>query len=105
MAAKLFVLPELELRVMFHVKHHAAALSPADTLLVVAGGRGPKTEWLHSVSSDKKIYCADRGAEYCFAAGCVPAELFGDCDSSSQAVYRQARAAGTEVHKSEAKRS
>ena len=60
MAAKLFVLPELELRVMFHVKHHAAALSPADTLLVVAGGRGPKTEWLHSVSSDKKIYCADR---------------------------------------------
>ena len=98
MAAKLFVLPELELRVMFHVKHHAAALSPADTLLVVAGGRGPKTEWLHSVSSDKKIYCADRGAEYCFAAGCVPAELFGDCDSSSQAVYRQARAAGTEVH-------
>ena len=92
MADKLFVLPELELRVMFHVKHHAAALSPADTLLVVAGGRGPKTEWLHSVSSDKKIYCADRGAEYCFAAGCVPAELFGDCDSSSQAVYRQARA-------------
>ena len=51
MADKLFVLPELELRVMFHVKHHAA-----DTLLVVAGGRGPKTEWLHSVSSDKKIY-------------------------------------------------
>ena len=51
MAAKLFVLPELELRVMFHVKHHSAALSPADTLLVVAGGRGPKTEWLHSVSS------------------------------------------------------
>ena len=43
MAAKLFVLPELELRVMFHVKHHAAALSPADALLVVAGGRGPKT--------------------------------------------------------------
>lgn len=78
---------------MFHVKHHAA-----DTLLVVAGGRGPKTEWLHSVSSDKKIYCADRGAEYCLAAGCVPAELFGDCDSSSQAVYRQARAAGTAVH-------
>ena len=60
MAAKLFVLPELELRVMFHVKHHAAALSPADTLLVVAGGRGPKTDWLHSVSSGKKIYCADR---------------------------------------------
>lgn len=98
MADKLFVLPELELRVMFHVKHHTVALSPADTLLVVAGGRGPKIEWLHSISSGKKIYCADRGAEYCLAAGCVPAELFGDCDSSSQAVYRQARAAGTEVH-------
>lgn len=98
MADKLFVLPELELRVMFHVKHHTAAFSPADTLLVVAGGRGPKTEWLHSVSSGKKIYCADRGAEYCFAAGCVPAELFGDCDSSSQSVYRKACAAGTAVH-------
>lgn len=68
MADKLFVLPELELRVMFHVKHHAAASSPADTLLVVAGGRGPKTEWLHSISNGKKVYCADRGAEYCFAA-------------------------------------
>ncbi|WP_293695174.1 thiamine diphosphokinase [uncultured Phascolarctobacterium sp.] len=98
MAAKLFVLPELELRVMFHVKHHAAALSPNEDLLVVAGGRGPQNEWLHSVSSGKKIYCADCGAEYCLAAGCVIAELFGDCDSSSQAVYKQARAAGTEVH-------
>lgn len=98
MAAKLFVLPELELRLMFHVKHQAAALSPTDTSLVVAGGRGPKLEWLHSVSGGKKIYCADRGAEYCFAAGCVPAELFGDCDSSSQAVYQQARAAGIVVH-------
>ena len=38
MADKLFVLPELELRVMFHVKHYTVALSPADTLLVVAGG-------------------------------------------------------------------
>ena len=28
----------------------------------------------------------------------MPAELFGDCDSSSQAVYRQAQAAGTAVH-------
>lgn len=98
MAAKLFVLPELELRVMFHVKHHTVALSPADTLLVVAGGRGPKLEWLHSVSGGKKIYCADRGAEYCLAAGYVPTELFGDCDSSSQAVYQQACAAGTVVH-------
>lgn len=42
MADKLFVLPELELRVMFHVKHHAVALSPDDTLLVVAGGRRTK---------------------------------------------------------------
>ena len=56
MAAKLFVLPELELRLMFHVKHQAASISPADTLLVVAGGRGPKLEWLHSVSGGKKIY-------------------------------------------------
>lgn len=98
MTDKLFVLPELELRVMFHVKHHAAALSPAADLLVVAGGRGPEPEWLHNVSCGKKIYCADRGAEYCFAAGCAPAELFGDCDSSSQAVYQQAQAAGTVVH-------
>ena len=98
MTDKLFVLPELELRVMLHVKQHAAALFNTDTLLVVAGGRRPKTEWLHSVSSGKKIYCADRGAEYCLAAGCVPAELFGDCDSSSQAVYQQARVAGTAVH-------
>ena len=60
MADKLFVLPELELCVMFHVKHHAAVLSPADTLLVVAGGRGPKTEWLHSISSGCTALAAAR---------------------------------------------
>ena len=92
MADKLFVLPELELRVMFDVQKQ-----PGDTFVGVGGRRRPQKEWLARGSSDKKIYCADRGAEYCLAAGCVPAELFGDCDSSSQAVYRQARAAGTVV--------
>ena len=81
---------------MFHVKHSAAEAT--NDLLVVAGGRSPEPEWLRSVSMHKAVYAADRGAACCLAAGIVPLELFGDCDSTSPAVYKKAQQSGTLVH-------
>ena len=103
-------LPELQLAVMFHVKHHStdrdangdvsretSALSP--TLLVVAGGRAPQAEWLRAVSSGKAVYAADRGALCCLEAGVVPLELYGDCDSTTEQVYEAALSSGTQVQR------
>ena len=103
MAEKFFSLPGAELRLMFHVKHSAAKAEPAlsssaPTLLVVAGGRAPALSWLRTVSAQKAVYAADRGAACCLAAGVVPRELFGDCDSTTPEVYAQAQQAGTLVH-------
>lgn len=103
MADKFFSLPGVKLRLMFHVKHSAAdaeaAVScPAPTLLVVAGGRTPALSWLRTVSAQKAVYAADRGAACCLAAGVVPRELFGDCDSTTPEVYAKAQRAGTLVH-------
>ncbi len=97
MNSKLFVLPQLKLRVMFHVKH-STALSPAADKLLVAGGRAPQTLWLQQAAVGKDIYCADRGIEACLAAGVVPRELFGDCDSSTEAAYAKAAKLGARVH-------
>lgn len=97
MESKLFVLPQLKLRVMFHVKHVEPFFTVAD-LLLVAGGRAPQLSWLQQVAADKALYCADRGVDACLAAGLVPLELFGDCDSSTQTVYAKAAALGSTVH-------
>lgn len=97
MESKLFVLPQLKLRVMFHVKH-GTALSPVEDILLVAGGRAPRLSWLQQVAAGKALYCADRGADACLAAGLVPLELFGDCDSSTQTVYAKVAALGSKVH-------
>lgn len=103
MADKFFSLPGVELKRMFHVKHSPAEAEAVEscqvpTLLVVAGGRAPAPEWLRTVSAHKAVYAADRGAACCLAAGVVPRELFGDCDSTTQEVYAKAQRAGTLVH-------
>lgn len=105
MDIKKFSLPELELKVMFHVKHlpadaacKAQPRASLPDLLVVAGGRAPQGAWLRSVGAQRAVYAADSGAACCLEAGIVPRELFGDCDSTTQAVYDAAKSAGTLVH-------
>lgn len=97
MESKLFVLPQLKLRVMFHVKHYGS-VSPVADLLLIAGGRAPQTAWLQQIAAGKKIYCADHGVDACLAAGLVPQELFGDCDSTAEVAYTRATQLGTKVH-------
>lgn len=97
MESKLFVLPQLKLRVMFHVKH-GTTLSNAIDMLLVAGGRAPQLSWLQQMVAGKALYCADRGVDVCLASRVVPLELFGDCDSSTKAAYVRATELGTMVH-------
>ena len=108
MRTKIFSLPELELQAMFHVKHSLQAEENASdvsretslvspTLIVVAGGRAPQAEWLKAVSKENAVYAADRGAACCLAAGIIPKVLYGDCDSTTEAVYEAALRSGTQV--------
>lgn len=107
MSTKRFSLPELQLLTMFHVKHStddgemdydvSRETSALPTLIVVAGGRAAKAEWLKSVITKHAVYAADRGAACCLAAGIVPVELYGDCDSTTNEIYREAERSGTQV--------
>ena len=107
MKTKILSLPELQLAAMFHVKHSAdnggmdydvsRETSAFHTLVVVAGGRAPKAEWLKAVSAKHAVYAADRGAACCLAAGIIPVELYGDCDSTTNEIYREAERSGTQV--------
>ena len=107
MSTKNFSLPELQLTTMFHVKHRfderivdydvSRETSASPTLVVVAGGRAPQLEWLKCVSAGNIVYAADRGAACCLAAGIVPVELYGDCDSTTNETYQEAERFGTQV--------
>lgn len=107
MRTKMFSLPEVQLTTMFHVKHSSddrvmdddvsRETSASPTLVVVAGGRAPQLEWLKCVSAGNIVYAADRGAACCLAAGIVPVELYGDCDSTTNETYQEAERFGTQV--------
>ena len=107
MRTKIFSLPELQLSAMFHVKHCAddgevdydvsRETSTTPTLVVVAGGRAPQLEWLKSASAQNAVYAADRGVACCLAAGIVPTELYGDCDSTTNEIYQEAERFGTQI--------
>lgn len=109
MSTKIFSLPELDIKAMFHVKHSEQAAEAIDnvsretsafpTLVVVAGGRAPASEWLKQVSTGCSVYAADRGAACCLQAGVVPKELYGDCDSTTHEVYEAAERSGTRVQR------
>ena len=49
--------------------------------LLIAGGKAPDENWLLKVSGNKKIVCADKGADYCKNADIVPQVVLGDGDS------------------------
>ncbi len=82
-----------ECRLLFHVKHDGELKAN----IAVAGGRKPAASWLRQAANGCRLYCADRGADYCLQAGLSPDLLVGDCDSSSAAVYAQARSLGAQV--------
>lgn len=84
-----------ECNVVFHVKHGGEG-APG-LIVVVAGGRAPAKVWLSEIARQKKICCADRGAQYCLEAGLSPALLVGDCDSAAKEIYAKAESLGAQI--------
>lgn len=67
-------------------QEQAAAGSP---LIVVAGGRRPDPQWLHTVSRLGTVIAADRGADHCKKAGVLPRFLYGDRDSAAPGAWEE----------------
>lgn len=88
---KLIILPQM--KIMFHVKHYFS-----DDIFVIAGGRKPEIAWLKNVAKDKMIHCADRGAEYCFAADLHCISITGDGDSARKSTYEIAKKNGAIIN-------
>ena len=65
--------------------------STGKTILLVAGGRKPKTKWLQALDAGYTIYAADRGMDYCLEAGRMPYALYGDKDSGALSSWKKAK--------------
>lgn len=72
----------------------AAAGAP---LIVVAGGRRPDPQWLHTVGQLGTVIAADRGADHCKKAGVVPRFLYGDRDSAAPGAWEEFLRKGAKV--------
>lgn len=95
MIKKTVLLPGIELGLTFHVKQQEL---PLHEILLVAGGRRPAARWLKEAAETRDIFCADKGAAYCFEEGLLPDVLFGDKDSAPYGLYEKLAALGTEVN-------
>ncbi|MDO5597206.1 MULTISPECIES: thiamine diphosphokinase [Acidaminococcus] len=58
-------------------------------LIVVAGGRRPDPQWLHTVGRLGTVIAADRGADHCKKAGILPRFLYGDRDSAAPGAWEE----------------
>ena len=58
---------------------------PDRKTLFLLGGRAPDAKWLSDLASRNRaeVWAVDSGAAACRAAGLIPAEMLGDCDSAS----------------------
>lgn len=73
------------------------ALTTAQEILFVGGGRPPSRQFFLSMAGGRKIICVDKGIELCQACGVVPSVLIGDFDSANQSAIGWARAKGVHV--------
>jgi len=68
-----------------------------ERIVVVAGGRRPDAAWLKNAAAAQKIFCADRGIDYCYEAGILPDFLCGDKDSGCHENWLLAKNDGAEI--------
>ena len=73
------------------------ALTTAQEILFVGGGRSPSRQFFLSIAGGRKIFCVDKGIDLCKACGVVPNFLLGDFDSANQSAVSWARAKGVSV--------
>lgn len=69
-------------------------------LILVAGGRPPKPDWLRKLAEDNDdppVWAIDRGIDSCRQAGIIPRRLLGDADSARPASWKWAERQGVPV--------
>lgn len=64
---------------------------PEEYAVLIAGGRQPNVLWLEKIARGKKIFCADKGLNYCYSANLNADFVIGDNDSVSVDVLEQAK--------------
>lgn len=64
---------------------------PENYVVLIAGGRQPNSLWLEKIAKGKKIFCADKGLDYCYSANLIADFIIGDNDSASVLIIEQAK--------------
>lgn len=95
MTKKVFLLPQLRAELEFsHEDKHES------TSIVLAGGRAPDNNWLLSLVKnfkDSKLYCADKGVDYCLGNNLSMELVLGDGDSAHEGSFSKAEQLGARV--------
>ena len=73
--------------------------STEQEILFAGGGRAPSADWFKRVVNERKIFCIDKGIEFCRACDIVPDFLIGDFDSADKNSVEWARAKKFPVEK------
>lgn len=95
MPKKIFVLPQMKAEI-----NVSSEVDAKEVNIVLAGGRAPESKWLKALISNypcSKIYCADKGADYCLGNNIHVDLVLGDGDSSSQGSFAKAESLGAKV--------
>ena len=66
-------------------------------VLLVAGGRKPKSSWLLEAAQGRSVWAIDRGVNACMEAGLLPELILGDADSASPKLWKAAHSRGAET--------
>lgn len=69
-------------------------------LVLVAGGRPPKPDWLQKLAEDNDdplVWAIDRGIDSCHQTGIIPRRLLGDADSARSASWKWAERQGVPI--------
>jgi thiamine pyrophosphokinase len=72
-------------------------IPPGEEVLLVAGGRKPRVNWLLEAAENRTVWAIDRGVNACMEAGLLPALILGDADSASPKLWKAAMERGAEV--------
>lgn len=69
-----FTLPQIRVKTNY--------LDISSTLIFILGGRKPSVSWFKEIKRDNKIWCIDRGIDFCKENKFIPDFLIGDFDSA-----------------------
>ena len=72
---------------------------PSEEIILIVGGRKPNVEWFNDLKRDRKIFCVDRGIDFCRENNFLPEKLIGDFDSAKKISLEWAIDHGVKIEK------